>query len=404
MSDDLDEDAGLSQRARHALPLMAGALAAIVVVGLVYLHPALPARQTVLGAAATPPPPLVPERYIVAYDFLTPEAGWAVVEEGTSAAPRFWVFKTSDSARHWQRQFVGSASSLNAGPLKIQFFDRSNGLVALGGSAAAYRTGDGGNHWTALTMPAFSYSSVYFSDRLHGWIMGTVLSPDQRTADSQFFSTSDAGDHWVSLPQPPAWEFAAKGGFSNFVFRTPREGWMGGFAQGQAVVYSTVDAGHTWQPHPLPVTSAKGGLAEGSAPLLGSSVYLLPGHGLLAVADDLNAGPVGLTSFDGGTTWRRLPSPPGNAGYADFVFQDASHWWAMRFGALFKSSDAGMSWKQVSLQLDDWNYLPQVIDAKHAWAQMVGVAPGLAQAPGTGLAVTSDGGLHWTPVQVPVPS
>ena len=158
------------------------------------------------------------------------------------------------------------------------------------------------------------------------------------------------------------------------------------------------------QRHPLPVTSAKGGLAEGSAPLLGSSVYLLPGHGLLAVADDLNAGRVGLTSFDGGTTWRRLPPPPGSAGYADFVFQDASHWWAMRLGALFKSSDAGMSWKQVSLQLDDWNYLPQVIDAKHAWAKMVGVAPGPGQAPGTGLAVTSDGGLHWTPVQVPVPS
>jgi photosystem II stability/assembly factor-like uncharacterized protein len=253
-------------------------------------------------------------------------------------------------------------------------------------------------------MPSFSYSSLYFSDRLHGWSLGTVLSPDlQRTADVQFFSTSDAGDHWVALPQPPAWQLAGKGGFSNFAFRGPTEGWMGGFAQGQAVVYSTIDAGLTWQRHQLPVTSAKEGLADGSAPLLGSSVYLLPRAGLLAVAEDLNAGQVGLTSFDGGSAWRRLPPPPGNAGYADFVFQDASHWWVMHYGALFKSPDAGMSWKQMSLQLDNWDYLPYVIDAKHAWARLVAPFP-QASPLGTGLSITSDGGVHWTPVNVPIPS
>ena len=387
------------------MPLMAGALGAIVVVGIIYLHPAFPGSHSVLRAATTAsPPPVVPERYLVAYDFLTSAAGWALVEDGSTAAPRFWVFKTSDAARHWQRQLTGSASSPNAGPLKIEFFDRNNGLIALGGTEGVYRTGDGGNHWTALTMPSFSYSSLSFSDRLHGWALGTVLSGDPRISSSQFFSTFDAGDHWVALPQPPTWEFTAKGGFSNFAFRGPSEGWMGGYAQGQAVVYSTIDAGNTWQPHALPVTSAKGGLAQGSPPLLGSSVYLLPGAGLLAVAEDLNAGQVGLTSFDGGTTWRRLAPPPGNAGYGDFVFQDASHWWVMHFGVLFKSSDAGMSWQQISLQLDDWDYVPQVIDAKHAWAQMVGVVPGLAASPGTGLAVTADGGVHWTPVHVPIPS
>jgi len=47
-------------------------------------------------------------------------------------------------------------------------------------------------------MPALSYSSLYFSDRLHGWILGTVLSLDQqRVAATEFFSTSDGGDHWL---------------------------------------------------------------------------------------------------------------------------------------------------------------------------------------------------------------
>jgi len=386
------------------MPLIAGALATIVVVGLVYLHPSLPTSHSVLRASPSPTPPVIPQRYLVSYDFLTATAGWALVEEASSAAPRFWVFKTIDAARHWQRQFAGSAMSTNAGPLKIQFFDRSNALIALGGTGMVYRTGDGGAHWTALVMPTFSYSSMYFSDRFHGWVLGTVLSTEQRTSADQFFSTSDAGDHWVSLPQPPAWQFAGKGGLANFAFRGPSEGWMGGFAQGQAVVYSTVDAGITWQPHPLPVISAKGGLAEGSAPLLGSSVYMLPGAGILAVAEDLNAGQVGLTSFDGGSTWRRLAPPPGSTGFGDFVFQDTFNWWAMRFGTLFKSWDAGQSWRQVSLQLDDWDYLPHVIDARHAWAQMVAPFQQPNAFQGTGLAITADGGVHWNPVNVPKPS
>jgi photosystem II stability/assembly factor-like uncharacterized protein len=73
----------------------------------------------------------------------------------------------------------------------------------------------------------------------------------------------------------------------------------------------------------------------------------------------------------------------------------------MRYGALWKSSDAGRSWKLVSQQTDGWDYLPHVIDANHAWAEVFGSAPGHS---GVGLAVTSDGGLHWTQVSAPRPT
>jgi photosystem II stability/assembly factor-like uncharacterized protein len=404
MSDEMDAPEALSPRARRALPLIAGALAAIVVVGIVYLHPAFPAPRPLLGAPATPAPPLLSQQYLVAYDFLTATAGWAVVEEGGPASPRFWVFKTIDTARHWLRQFASSASSSNAGPLKIQFFDRNNGLMALGGAGAVYRTTDGGARWTDLTVPTFSYSHLFFSDRLHGWILGTVLSPDQRSFESQFFSTSDAGDHWVALPPPPAFLLVGKGGFSEVGFRGASEGWMGGFAQ-QSAVYSTIDGGVTWQSHPLPVTVlGKGGFADGNAPLVETTVALLPGAGVLAVVLDQNAAAVGLTSFDGGSTWRRLPPPPGATTYSDFVFQDTFHWWAMRNGTLFKSSDAGQSWKEVAQQLYEWDYAPQVIDAKRAWGVMTVAYPPATLTRGTGLATTADGGVHWTPVNVPQPS
>jgi photosystem II stability/assembly factor-like uncharacterized protein len=70
----------------------------------------------------------------------------------------------------------------------------------------------------------------------------------------------------------------------------------------------------------------------------------------------------------------------------------------MRFGTLWKSSDAGQSWKHVGQQIDEWDYRPHVVDAKHAWATLIG-----SRASGTGLAMTSDAGLHWTYVKVPTP-
>jgi photosystem II stability/assembly factor-like uncharacterized protein len=391
----------LSRRGRRALPLMALALLVLAVTAVAYVHPSLPSPAK--AAAATPAPPLLSVRYQVAYDFLTATSGWALVADAGSALPRFWIFKTTDAAKHWQRQLEASATSTNSGPLKIQFFDQKHGLVAVGGGGTVYRTEDGGVHWTALTMPNYSFSSLFFSDRLHGWILGTVFAPNQRIADTRLFSTADAGDHWNSLPQPPGWQLAAKGGFGTFGFRSPSDGWLGGLAE-QATVYSTIDGGITWQAHPLPVTFAKGGFDQGSAPLQGSGVYLLPGAGVLAVAFDPNGSPVGFTSFDGGSTWRRLPPAPGETTFSDFVFLDTFHWWAMRYGTLFKSSDAGQSWKEVVQQLDEWDYIPQAIDAKHAWALMTVVFPSSNPRQGTGLAITSDGGAHWTSVKVPNPS
>jgi photosystem II stability/assembly factor-like uncharacterized protein len=76
----------------------------------------------------------------------------------------------------------------------------------------------------------------------------------------------------------------------------------------------------------------------------------------------------------------------------------------MHLGDLWKSSDAGQSWKMVSQQPDGWVYRPQVIDAKHGWAELL-ANPGIRDPDqGNGLAMTSDGGLHWTQVAAPRPT
>ncbi len=128
---------------------------------------------------------------------------------------------------------------------------------------------------------------------------------------------------------------------------------------------------------------------------------LLPGHAVLALAGD-SSNAAGFTSSDGGLTWRRFTVPPSPMRYGDLSFADDSHWWATRYGLVFQTSDAGQTWQKVNGMplLEDWHYqTAHVIDSRHDWWLMISTARGNDSA----LAMTSDGGVHWTPVNVPRP-
>lgn len=399
-------DDGLSRRASRAMALMAVALIVILVAGFAYLRPQLSgvAKTSALppGAARSPTPPLLSDVYSAVYDFVSPSVGWALVSDQTQS-PRFWVFKTTDGAKHWHSQLTGTSPSAIQGLPHMQILDRDHGFVSVGDPIEIFRTIDGGSRWTPLTFPVYISATAKFSDPQHGWIIGnagSLLAPVSRQ-----ISTSDGGDTWKDLPQAPTFPNGGKGGNldSNFAFRSPIEGWLGGLeAPGKPVVYSSIDGGLSWQPHHLPVDVA-GVPSNGKGLAEGSDVYLIPGAGVLAVAFDPGGTIAGFTSFDGGGTWRRLPPPPGETAFSDYIFQDTFLWWAMRYGTLFKSNDAGQTWKEVAQETDEWDYVPGIIDAKHAWAHMLVVFPNTNPPHGTGLAMSSDGGIRWTPVSVPKP-
>jgi photosystem II stability/assembly factor-like uncharacterized protein len=65
---------------------------------------------------------------------------------------------------------------------------------------------------------------------------------------------------------------------------------------------------------------------------------------------------------------------------------------------LYKTSDAGQTWKRVSYQLDPLVYTIGVVDAQNAWARLDSQ---ISTRRGYGLAVTRDGGVHWTYANVP---
>ena len=396
----MDAPEELGRRGRRALPLIAGALTAMVVAGLIYLHPAFPS----LPKAPPPPSPSVISSDSGAlYDFLSATTGWALVLGPPSGPARSFVYRTTDGAKHWNLQLT--TYSATTGAAMIQFFDSKRGVIAMGNPGQLYRTSDAGTHWNSVPLPPYEANEIVFSDPSHGWLLASQpdpnLQPNAAGSTGQlghFFATTDGGSTWTEL----AWPWASVNGFAGVQFRRPGDGWRGTGAS-EPTVYSTVDGGASWQPHALPLNSQANPVpASKSDFAFNTFVNLLPGAGVLAIisyresvaysSPTFNA----YTSFDGGTTWRSVEPPPDSTAW-DFAYQDSSHWWAMPPGTLWKSSYAGRSWQRVSQQVDYWVYRPQIIDAKHAWA----VLYPLNGKPGTGLAMTSDGGVHWTQVNTP---
>jgi photosystem II stability/assembly factor-like uncharacterized protein len=422
----------LSRRGRRGLGLIVLAVIVIVVASLVYLHPnpSPKAKPTSPTSSLLPVSRLVDE---VSYDFVTPSMGWALVATTTGilANPNccvagrpepFSLFRTVDGARHWLTQLAGSRDvPVGVAPHSVvKFFDKSNGFVVVSGvSDLVYRTTDGGAHWHSVVLPGPPGAVISFSDPSNGWLLVSASVTDQAV---NLYGTRDGGGTWERLPDPPpdvcipvpvSCAPLAFGGDpfgqrpaldglgpamarrAAITFRGWSEGWIGGRADPVPHVYSSSDGGRSWNRHDLPIP--KYGLASGAI----ASIHLLPGAGVVASLDEGNGPNYPLTSFDGGASWSVVARPPYyGAAFTGFIsFQDAFNWWDTDGSTLFKSSDAGRTWS-LSNQVLAGLFFCQFLDSKHAWGLFIGIAA----APGQGLALTADGGLHWTQASVPDPA
>jgi photosystem II stability/assembly factor-like uncharacterized protein len=329
--------------------------------------------------------------YTAAYDFVTASTGWALV----TSRSRYWIFRTVDGARRWQLQGTGEASY---GEPVVHFSDRTHGEIAFfGGELQVYRTSDGGGHWRPLAVPGEAFA-VTFAGADNGW----ALTWKPTTQALQLLSTGDGGLTWNERVWPAGAYWVGRGGIGALAFKSNGQGWTAGAGE-QPRLMRTVDGGSSWRPttieippHALPTS------APPASELLITQLTLMPQRGILAVVADLAGELIGVTSLDSGQTWRTISPPPEPTRYDDISFVDDTHWWASRFGYLFKTSDAGQTWQRVDLKplLGDWNYQPShVIDSMHAWSMMISTG----HSTDTALAMTSDGGVTWTAVNVPRP-
>jgi len=240
-----------------------------------------------------------------------------------------------------------------------------------------------------------------FASATHGWAV--VSEPDQQ-ATTHLYSTVDGGLFWHrvdSSPPPGAlWGRALPMALG---FRADGEGWTGA-SESSPTVYTTRDGGASWSAIPLPTPAQATPTPVGKGFLgYNTSVILIPGNGVIAQVGDYSGTAWTFTSFDRGQTWRLISPVPSPAQLGDISFVDSRHWWASRWGVLFKTNDAGQTWTPIRTVAPDvsgdWTFGPaQVIDANHAWLQMTSAN---RRDGATGLMMTSDGGLNWTAANVP---
>ena len=376
----------LSRRSRRAISLIAAALVSIIVATFLYLRAATPTAPS----AELPPPPPTLSGYSAVYDFVTASTGYALV----TRLGRNWIFKTVDGAGNWQLQDTGPAPP---GDPDVDFADARHGVISFfGPSLVAYRTSDAGLHWRPLLVPGDAFA-VTFANADSGW----ALTWNPSTQDLQLLSTRDGGATWIERVWPSGAYWVGRGGMGALAFKSSGQGWTAGVGD-QPRLLGTVDGGSSWRSTPVEIPpGALSALPEGTQVFI-TQLTLMPQRGIFAVVSDLTGDLIGLTSMDSGQTWRTLAPAPEPTRYADISFADDTHWWASRYGYLFKTSDGGQAWRPVGVKplLGDWNYQPaHVIDSMHAWSQMISTAHSTDSA----LAMTSDGGVTWTSVDVPRP-
>jgi photosystem II stability/assembly factor-like uncharacterized protein len=279
-------------------------------------------------------------------------------------------------------------------------FGKTRGFMTIGRPIEhLYRTLDGGAHWDSADLPASpQIHSAAFSDPSHGWLLALPVSP--RTQALILYATSDGGDNWQRLADPPV-------DADGLGFRRPTDAWLGAYGPGPPHVYTSSNTGQSWLSHYLPAPAGRSWTPDPFFPSSPTTIRLLPKSGAIASVETIKCAAVSppperclnataesflFISGDEGVTWKQIQFPPGN-----LAFQDSTHWWATSINTLFKSTDAGQSWRQVATISPDRQFsAPGILDSMHAWASVFIMG-------GYGLALTSDGGLHWTEANVPQP-
>jgi photosystem II stability/assembly factor-like uncharacterized protein len=374
-----------SSRASRGTIVIAAAVVTIVVAGIIYLR-----------TSASPPPanagpsnfPTLTGPYAATYDFLNPSLGWAIVVDDSTLFTRFWIFKTEDGAGRWQQVYTGAADGAR---IYIHFFDKLHGFAYAG---YLYRTADGGSTWQRLQVPGGALFVTFASAKL-GWVLGFG------TGFQQMFRTTDGGDSWTQVASDLRANAIVDTIFDapSSTFRDSTEGWLAAGRTPVPSVYRTLDGGVTWAPIEVP-------FPNGGTPDLGyvTWVRLVPGGGVVVMVEDVFGRELGAyLSTDQGASWQPRTFPATQVASSDISFIDATHWWVLRTGKVYRSTDAGRSWTTVQATglPAFWSYLSaRVIDGRNAWWAVVSQE----NSSRTALALTSDGGAHWTMHNMPQPA
>jgi uncharacterized protein (TIGR03437 family) len=262
-----------------------------------------------------------------------------------------------------------------------------------------FHTADGGNTWQTQYEDAplddiFSYhhlESVYFTDALHGWAVGTSrLGSDYYTEHNAILHTADGGATWSEQGQelyhPWGLEFAA------VQFLDQQNGWALArlnFPSEDVFLAHTINGGSNW-------SWVDTGIAGDVLLAKGGMRFVDAQHGCFAGSD------VAGCTRDGGATWTQATVTCGgnscDPNAHAVAFADSLHGWigggvtmgGPGDGALYTTTDGGANWSvNTPPAMSNW-----VLEA----IQFLTPSTGWLSGDGGLLFQTTDAGADWQPV------
>lgn len=339
----------------------------------------------------------------------------------TPSAPANTLLQSTDNGRTWIKRlafggiYEGMQMFADAGviwSIDMQFQPCNQNCTPPPMPLVAFRTSDGGAHWTALQQTQFPVQDAYFLDGQHGWVDSSSVG---RNSDV-LYQTADGGTTWSRvgpLPQdsPMGWVY----GVANYhvTFSRGADGSLRGWYVGNTHLWTSGDGGDSWHPVTFPAPpSVVGWIVSAQQP------KFVGDNGVVAVAYRDPKGPDNATAnsiylfvtSDGGATWGDPRSAPnGFAPVGDdlsIAILDPDHVWLTSLSesggdnvqaapAVARSSNGGSSW-QVTRST------PRILqmmfaDPMRGYALVVSGPSNV-----NGIFTTADGGTTWSQVNVPV--
>ncbi len=283
--------------------------------------------------------------------FANDSLGWAIDNQSDVLA------RTVDGGVSWdfQLSFLGTGYFAD-----LHFLDDSIGVVVRG--EKFYRSEDGGLNWKLVQKGGVDHSgmelsSVHFRDGA-GWAMGALGGS---------FKSTDKGQHWNERSEDVHSEDLSAVHFPSS---------STGFVSSESGVLKTEQGGEDWSFQAIdPYLSAtdvffhdeeKGWILAGSDvlrtsnggadwkkvedSLVGNFRALHFTNASLGIAVGGYPAPSRMArTQDGGENWNMMSQNSGGGLY-DLHFPDPAHGWAVgRVGTIYRTSDGGKSWTDVSL-------------------------------------------------------
>lgn len=280
----------------------------------------------------------------------------------------------------------------------VLFIDRKNGWAVGGNTEGSthvtfYRTRNGGDGWEVSSVNGVDttgWADMDFIDKEYGWLLvhqGAAMMHE----GVALLRTEDGGASWETVSEAKPQQdrdgnipFAGdKAGIS---FQTPERGWLTGYepVSGFIYLYLTQDGGKTWNEKKVQVPDKYKNVEFACMPPLVFSDKDM----LLPLKEGSNL--VFYSTGDGGNHWSPGSWVTSSGEGASFLysFYDREHGFAADGGAMFATSDGGLTWKKtvLGMKLESMEFQKMIFTGEKAgW--LIGKEKGILK--------TADGGATW---------